>query len=82
MNILRIILDIQEKGDSGFGKEYFGKMALMKDHPRAATVTTLTDTQVWHLPRDNFKKLLDENLSLTVYFNRMISQRLKELQNI
>jgi len=57
-------------------------MALMKDQPRAATVTTLTDTQVWHLTRDNFKKLLDENLSLTVYFNRMISQRLKELQNI
>ena len=83
---VRVVLERPGRPDSTIAelgpKECFGEMALLTDQPRAATVTALTDAEVWRLPSDIFEKLLEENLSLTVYFNRIMSQRLTELQNI
>ena len=60
--------------------EGFGEMALLTDEPRSATVVAKIDVEVWRLSREAFEGLLAENLSLAVYFNRILSQRLRTLQ--
>ena len=60
--------------------EGFGEMALLADQPRSATVVAATDVEVWCLPKAAFTELLSEHLSLAVYFNRLLSQRIKALQ--
>ncbi len=61
--------------------EGFGEMALLTDQPRSATVVALTDVEAWHLSKMAFSALLSENLSLGLYFNRILSQRLRALQD-
>ena len=58
----------------------FGEMSLLTGEPRSANVLAETDLEVWRLPRDAFDVLLQENLSLAVYFNRILAQRLRALQ--
>jgi putative ABC transport system ATP-binding protein len=60
--------------------EGFGEMALLTGQPRSATVVASTDVLVWCLSRETFEALLTENLSLAFYFNRILSQRLQDLQ--
>ena len=60
--------------------EGFGEMALLTDEPRSAMVVAKTDVEVWRLSREAFEGLLAENLSLAVYFNRILRQRLRTLQ--
>ena len=60
--------------------EGFGEMALLSGQPRSATVVTLTDVDTWLLAKPAFDELLSENLSLASYFNRILSQRLRTLQ--
>ena len=60
--------------------EGFGEMALLTDQPRSANVIATTDVSVWCLPRTAFDQLVAENLSLAIYFNRILSQRLRTLQ--
>ena len=60
--------------------EGFGEMALLTDQPRSANVIATTDVSVWCLPRMAFDQLVAENLSLAIYFNRILSQRLSTLQ--
>ena len=59
--------------------EGFGEMALLKDEPRFASVTATTDVEVWRLPKAAFQGLLSQNLSLAVYFHRVVDQRLQVL---
>ena len=61
-------------------KEGFGEMALLTDQPRSATVTASTDVDTWSLSATAFQVLLSENLSLALHFNRILSQRLRTLQ--
>lgn len=61
-------------------KEGFGEMALLTDQPRSATVTASTDVDTWSLSATAFEALLSENLSLALHFNRILSQRLRTLQ--
>ena len=58
----------------------FGEMALLTDLPRSASVIALTDVEVWCLPKATFQALLAENLSLSLYFNRVLAQRLFAIQ--
>ena len=41
--------------------EYFGESALVTDHPRAATVKALVDTELYVLYKEDFKKILMAN---------------------
>ena len=59
--------------------EGFGEMALLKDEPRYASVTATTDLETWRLPKAAFQGLLSQNLSLAVYFHRIVDQRLQVL---
>ena len=62
-------------------KEGFGEMALLTDQPdRSFTIIAKTDAEVWRLPKGAFNELLSENLSLSLYFNRILSQRLTAIQ--
>ncbi len=61
-------------------REGFGEMALLTDQPRSATVTATTAVDTWRLSAQAFQALLGENLSLALYFNRILSQRLRTLQ--
>ena len=58
----------------------FGEMSLLTDQPRSANVIASTDVSVWRLPKVAFDQLVAENLSLAFYFNRILSQRLRALQ--
>lgn len=60
--------------------EGFAEMALLTGQPCSATVVAATEVEVWQLPKAAFEKLLEENLSLGFYFNRVLSQRLMALQ--
>ena len=60
--------------------EGFGEMALLMEQPRAANVVAATDVEAWKLSKSAFDELLSENLSMRVYFNRILVQRLSELQ--
>ena len=59
--------------------EGFGEMALLRDEPRYASVTATTDLETWRLPKAAFQGLLSQNLSLAVYFHRIVDQRLQVL---
>ena len=82
--MVRVVLERPGRPDSTIAdlgaRECFGETALLTDQPRTATVVAVTESEVWRLPKANFEKLLEENLSLTIFFNRMIGQRLEELK--
>ncbi len=61
--------------------EGFGEMALLTNQPRSATVIALSDVETWGIPKDAFEVLVSENLSLGLHFNRILSQRLRSLQD-
>ena len=61
-------------------KEGFGEMALLTGQRRSANVVAMTDVQVWRLSRAAFDAILGESVSLSIYFNRILSHRLKDLQ--
>ena len=58
----------------------FGEMALLTDQPRSASIDSITDVEVFRIGKAEFRKLLEENVSLPIYFNRMMAQRARELQ--
>ena len=60
--------------------EGFGEMALLADQPRSATVLAQGNVEVWRLPKRAFETLLSENLSLGLYFSRIMTRRLSTLQ--
>ena len=60
--------------------EGFGEMALLTDETRSATVMSTTDVEAWRLPKEAFQELLSENLSLSLFFNRLLTQRLRRLE--
>ena len=59
----------------------FGEMALLTDETRSATVVSTTDVEAWRLARDAFQELLAENISLSLYFNRLLTKRLRSLED-
>ena len=60
--------------------EGFGEMALLTDQPRNASLLAVTDVEVWRLHKAAFETLLSENISLALFFSRIITQRLSTLQ--
>ena len=61
--------------------EGFGEMALLTGgQRRSATVIASTDTEAWCLSRQGFEELLSENLSLSLYFTRIMTRRITAMQ--
>jgi ABC-type multidrug transport system fused ATPase/permease subunit len=55
--------------------DFFGEMALLSNETRNATVRTTLPSEVYHLTRGQFERLLEENPGLAETVNRIVSQR-------
>ncbi|HEY3932128.1 MAG TPA: ATP-binding protein [Verrucomicrobiae bacterium] len=58
--------------------EIFGEMAVIEDRPRSATAVALTDTQLYFIPREKMRTLLQHSPGLAFKFLQEISHRLRE----
>ncbi|MBN1146420.1 MAG: cyclic nucleotide-binding domain-containing protein [Anaerolineales bacterium] len=58
--------------------DFFGEMALIHNAPRAASVTTTTQTTVLEIRKHNFNQLLRHSASLSLAMVQEVSRRLRE----
>ncbi len=57
---------------------YFGEMSLIADQPHSATVAARSDSLVLEISKDNFKKIVEHNATVSLEISRVLSRRLKE----
>ncbi len=72
---LAIDLTVTTLGDGSC----FGEMALLTGRPRAASVFTVQDTEVFVLDKQAFDDLLREKPSISVALNRILAARIEEM---
>jgi uncharacterized protein YhbP (UPF0306 family) len=60
--------------------QFFGEMAILRDTPRTATVRAAGPTTLFAMERDAFRGLVAQSLGTTEDFDRVIQQRLTQLQ--
>ncbi|MCA1643928.1 MAG: anion permease [Chloroflexi bacterium] len=58
----------------------FGDLALLRDEPRAATLSALSPCVVWRLPADRFTRLLSRTPGIAAFFASTVSSRLASRQ--
>lgn len=58
--------------------ECFGEMALFSGRKRSATVRALVDSTILRLARENWEELLSQHPSMSLYFCKVLSERLSE----
>jgi uncharacterized protein YhbP (UPF0306 family) len=61
--------------------QFFGEMAILRDTPREATVRAVVPTTLFAMGRDAFRGLVAQSLGTTQDFDRVIHQRLEEIQS-
>ncbi len=61
--------------------DYFGEIALIKDAPRTATVTSITPAILLSLSKVDFDKLLSKSPELKTYLMEQCDSRMAELAN-
>jgi uncharacterized protein YhbP (UPF0306 family) len=59
--------------------QFFGEMAILRDMPRAATVTAVRSTVLLAMDRSAFRSLVAQSLDTTEDFDQVIQQRASEL---
>lgn len=59
--------------------EVFGEMSLLSGDPVTATIKAVEPTKVIYINGDDFRKLLNKSPSLHMYFTRLLSRRLAEI---
>lgn len=57
--------------------DYFGEMSLLTDEPHSATIRALSDSLVLELKKDDFKKTIEHNATVSLELSRRLSARLK-----
>ena len=57
--------------------DYFGEMSLLTDQPHSATIRALSDSLALEMKRDDFKKTIEHNASISLELSRRLSARLK-----
>ncbi|MDR3575931.1 MAG: ATP-binding protein [Anaerolineaceae bacterium] len=58
--------------------DFFGEMAIIHNAPRAATITTTTQTTVLEINKESFNRMLENNSSISMAMVREVSRRLRE----
>lgn len=58
--------------------EFFGEMALLDEEPRSAVAETLDSTTLYILHRNDFRRLLAENASMSLQILRVMTRRLRQ----
>jgi len=58
---------------------FFGEMALVSDEPRNAKITTVTDVEALTLNKDDFKRLLETNSSISSIISYEVVKRANTL---
>ncbi len=58
----------------------FGDLALLRDEPRATTLTALSHCVVWRLPGDRFTRVLRRTPNIAAFFAATVSGRLAASQ--
>lgn len=61
--------------------DHFGEMSLLTGDPHSATVRSLSDSLVLELKKEDFKKTVEANASVTLEISRRLSSRLKATEN-
>ncbi len=57
--------------------DYFGEMSLLTNQPHSATIRALSDSLVLEIKKDDFKKSIEHNASISLELSRRLSTRLK-----
>ena len=74
----RVRVHHQEKMVAELGeRECFGEMALLDSAPRSATVTTVNDTNLLKIARDEFHEILTEKPEIALGIIKVLSRRLR-----
>lgn len=60
--------------------QFFGEMAILQDIPRTATVRAASQAKLLAMHKDVFQRLVAQSLSTTDDFDRIIRERMRELQ--
>ena len=60
--------------------QFFGEMAILRDSPRMATARAATPATLFAMERDAFRNLVAGSMGTTRDFDRVIQQRLEEIQ--
>jgi CRP-like cAMP-binding protein len=58
--------------------DLFGEMALLTGKPRSATVTALSDLDLWSMPQADFDDLVAAHPNLGLALSRLLSDRLRD----
>jgi signal transduction histidine kinase len=58
--------------------DFFGEMAIIHDAPRAATVTSITETTVLEISKESFTSFLESFNTVSIAVIREVSRRLRE----
>ena len=56
--------------------QLYGEVAIMRDHPRSATVRAKTDVQLLTLERDAFRDLIAQSMEIAPDFAEVVRARL------
>jgi signal transduction histidine kinase len=62
--------------------EIFGEMAVIEDQPRSATALAATGVELYFIPRDEMRTLLQHSPGLAFNTLRMVSRRLREFNRL
>ncbi|HKD42570.1 MAG TPA: cyclic nucleotide-binding domain-containing protein [Myxococcaceae bacterium] len=74
----RVRVHHQEKMVAELGeRECFGEMALLDSAPRSATVTTVNDTNLLKIARDEFHEILTDKPEIALGIIKALSRRLR-----
>ncbi len=57
--------------------DYFGEMSLLNNQPHSATLTALSDSIAFALKKEDFKKIIEHNATISLELSRRLSRRLK-----
>jgi len=57
--------------------DYFGEMSLLTGQPHSATLQALSDSLVLEIKKDDFKKTIEHNATISLELSRRLSSRLK-----